>query len=48
LNSTLDEIKSRVSSTGLQAVISVKELNRMSDEQLLDLRLSDLPLKIAG
>lgn len=29
-------------------MISVKELNRMSNEQLLDLRLRDLPLKIAG
>jgi hypothetical protein len=29
-------------------VISVKELNRMTDAQLLDQRLCDLPLKIAG
>lgn len=32
----------------LQTVISLKELNRMPDERLLDLRLSDLPLKITG
>jgi len=29
-------------------VISLKELNRMPIEQLLDLRLCDLPLKIMG
>src|SRR5262245_46916907 len=40
--------KSQANSRGLQAVILVKELNRMSNEQLLDLRLRDLPLKISG
>ena len=29
-------------------MISLKELNRMTNEQLLDLRLRDLPLRITG